>query len=360
MLQHLLHLLQYLDRSRFRPLVAGTPEEALVAALRDLDADFRPLPVGQGWHPIGRRRLQRELEGLLRAEGVRLVHTHGVLAGLVARYPAYRAGVRVLVTCHNLIYTRPGWPWRKRLLARWQRRLVPYTDRFIAVCRALAEELRRFEGVPPEKIAVIPNGVDLERLDAVLARGRSLPPPFDRGPVVGTFCRLIPEKGPDLFLKAAAVIARQVPESRFVIAGDGPWRPHLEALARGLGLGGRVGFLGWVEEAAGLLPRLAVYVQASRQEGLSLAVLEAMAARRPVVAFRTGGLAEVIRPHRNGLLVPAQSWPELAQAVTALLRDRGLADRLAAEGRRTVQERYSARETVERTQALYRDLLGRE
>ncbi|MGB9886378.1 MAG: glycosyltransferase family 4 protein [Moorellales bacterium] len=360
MLQHLNYLLRYLDRRKFIPLVVGPAEPELVSLPEQLGADFRPLALQAGWYPWSRWRLERELEEIIRSERVELVHTHGVLAGLVGRRPAHRLGVPVVATYHNLVYSRPGSRWRKALVARWQKGLAQYTDRYLVVCRAVAEELVRVEGVPPEKIAVIPNGIDADRLQNLFEQGVNCSRHFPPGTaVVGTFSRLIPEKGVDVFLRAAEKTARQWEPARFLIVGDGPQRRRLESLCRRLGLEARVRFLGWVDEAAANLPHLAVYVQPSRQEGLSMAVLEAMAAGRAVVASATGGLAELIRPGKNGLLVAPGNPEELAGAILGLLRDPDRTVRLGQEARRTVQEKFSARRMAEKTQEVYHQLLDR-
>lgn len=359
MLQHLLGLLRYLDRGRFCPVVAGPPVGPLPAAVAALDVAFIPLALQEGWHPWPDHWLRRRLAAIIAGTGVDLVHTHGVQAGLAARPVAYAAGVPVVATAHNFVYSRPGPAWQKRILARCQRRLVGYTDCFIAVCEGLGRELRQVEGVPAHKLVIIPNGVDLDRLQAIFARGKAKDPlfPHER-PRIGVFARLIPEKGVDVFLRASVPVAREVPRCRFLIVGDGPQRRALENLARRLGLAERAFFLGEVEEAAGLLPLLDLYVQPSRQEGLSLAVLEAMAAGRPVVASRTGGLVEEVRHGETGWLTAPGDVHDLAKAMLFLLGHAELARRFGENGRRLVAERFTVKKMVEATEAVYSRLLA--
>lgn len=358
MLRHLLDLLRYLDRSLFQPLVAGPPQGKLPCAIGSLGVDFIPLPLKGNWQPWQYPRLREELSGFIRRAGINLVHTHGVHAGLVGRWAAHRAGVPVIATAHNFVYSRPGPRWQKAALAWYQRRLVPITDCFIAVSQGLAQELQRVEGVPPGKIVTIYNGVDLDRLAVAFGRAGEKRLPFlADGPVVGTIARLIPEKGVDVFLRACALIVRVEPQVRFLIIGDGPSRRALEELAGRLGLGERAFFVGQVEEAASLLPFLDVYVQPSRQEGFSLAVLEAMAAGLPIVASSTGGLVEVVRPGENGYLVAPGDWEGLAREILFLLRHPGLARHLGRAGRRLVAARFGVTGMVQATQEVYRRLI---
>jgi len=311
------------------------------------------------WLPWRYTGLREELYRFIRRAGIGLVHTHGVQAGLVGRWAAHRAGVPVVATVHNFVYSRPGARWQKLALAWYQRRLARHTDCFIAVSSSLAEELQRVEGVPPEKIVTIYNGVDLDRLAASFERSREWRPTLGtKGPLVGTIARLLPEKGVDVFLRACAGVGRAEPQARFVIVGDGPARRSLEDLAARLGLGGRALFLGWVEEAASLLPLLDVYVQPSWREGFSLAVLEAMAAGRPVVATRAGGLAEVVRPGENGYLVAPGDAEGLAREILFLLRHPLLARQMGGAGRRLVQARFGIADMVKATQEVYRRLTG--
>lgn len=360
MLGHLLGLLDSLDGSGWSALVAGPPYPSLQEAVSERGVPYVGIPVGEN-RLLNHQRAVWELSELIHRQRAVLLHTHGVWAGLLGRPAAKRVGIPVVVTAHNFVYSRPGPAWKKAALAWRQRRLVPDTARFIAVCEGLANELQRVEGVPESRITTIYNGIDLHRLERLFAgSGTGIDFQNHRVPTVGTIARFIPEKGVDLFLRAASVVAREKPLTRFLIIGEGPDRAKLTALTSRLGLEGRVDFR-TAAPAAGHLPRLTVYVQPSRQEGLSLAVLEAMAASLPVVAARTGGLIEEVQSGRTGLFFEPGNWRELAQRIIALLNDPEGSSRMGRRGRRRVEERFNLEGMVSSTLKVYQDLKeGRE
>jgi glycosyltransferase involved in cell wall biosynthesis len=146
---------------------------------------------------------------------------------------------------------------------------------------------------------------------------------------------------------------------RFDVVGDGPLRDELSALAGNLGVGSDVRFLGYRDDIAPLLDRADLFVLPSRAEGISNALLEAMAVGLPVVASAVSGNTDVIEPEVNGLLVEADDPASLAATVLRLLDEPGLRRRLGGEARRTVETRYSIEHVGERYVDLYRELVSR-
>src|SRR5262249_35464804 len=147
----------------------------------------------------------------------------------------------------------------------------------------------------------------------------------DEAPLVGIVGRIFPIKNHRLFLEAAARIAALEPRARFVIVGDGVLRKAMEQHAHGLGIGDRVFFTGWPPGLPRIYPDLDVLVVSSNNEGTPVSAIEAMAARRPVVATRVGGLPDLIIDGKTGRLVPPRDPQALANAVLELLTDRAYA-----------------------------------
>jgi glycosyltransferase involved in cell wall biosynthesis len=168
---------------------------------------------------------------------------------------------------------------------------------------------------------------------------------------------LFERKGIDVLLRALSSLSDEEPVPRVWIVGDGPERPRLERLAARLGVDDRVRFLGRRDDVADLLTACDVYVQPSRHEGLGVAALEAMAAGRPVVASRTGGLAESVVHERTGLLVPAEDPAALAESLARLLEDPALRKRLGSAGPERVTKAYSPGAMVEAYAQLYDEVL---
>jgi len=162
----------------------------------------------------------------------------------------------------------------------------------------------------------------------------------------------------DLFLKGAGRIATQVPEARFVIAGDGSEGPRLRALAKSTGIDNRVAFLGHREDIYDILRAFDVFVLCSDHEGLPMALLEALYLGMGVVGRRVGGLGEVISNGVDGILVDSDDPESLAQACLELLSHPDRRERLAHAGSMNVMANFSSKNTTEETASLYRSLVG--
>ncbi|NPV69673.1 MAG: glycosyltransferase [Firmicutes bacterium] len=309
------------------------------------------------------------LLGLIRKNRFDIVHTHASLSARVASRLA--RGPNIVVTRHTLL--PPAIPPRSPLghVRRAVKCAIVGTtqallaDRFIAVSEAVRHALLA-EGIPEDMIETIHNGVDVAELEREAGRGGGLStiagmagPAWAPGsPVVGTVGRLSHEKGHEIFVRAAPHVLSAVPSALFVIVGHGGERERLEVLARGLGVAGRFVFAGYQDNATSWMSAFDVFVMPSLGEGLGIALLEAMALRKPVVASNTGGIPEVVQDGANGLLVSPGDPLHLAVAVTRLLRDGPLATRIAAAGRESVLERFSAAAMAERTAAVYTRLSG--
>ena len=179
------------------------------------------------------------------------------------------------------------------------------------------EALVEQEGIDPSRIRVLDNGIDLDRF------ANPAPVPARRAGAprrIGVVANLRPVKGLDVFLRAAALVARDYSDVQFAIAGEGPERARLEALAAELDLTDRVRLLGLVSDVPSFLADLDVVVQSSLSEGLSNAVIESMAAGRPVVATAVGANPSLIQDGINGLLVPPGDHQRLAEAIKSLLQ----------------------------------------
>lgn len=291
-----------------------------------------------------------------------IVHTHTAKAGALGRVAARRAGIRVVVhTFYGHVlegyFPKPV----AKMFATVERAAARYADALVAVSPQVRDELLGLGIGRPERWHVMPLGLELgylfrSTLSSLEARARlGLPA---AGPIVGIVGRLAPIKDVGCFLDAAARIARVRADATFVVAGDGELRRVLEAKARDL-LGGRVRFLGWVGDLEALYAALDVVVLTSLNEGTPVALIEAGAAGRPVVATRVGGVPDVVRNGVTGTLVPPRQPQGIATQVVQLLEHRDLAGSFGAAGRREIAQRFGGSEPVSYVAALYRRLLER-
>lgn len=247
-----------------------------------------------------------------------------------------------------------------------KRRAIRQVAATIAVSHGIARSFLEAAIVPPERLHVVWNGVDVAAFSGrrTPARRRSLLGLAPSGPLIVAVGRMTPQKRHDLLLDAVALARRDVPDLVLAIAGDGPLRPELEAQAARLGLTGAPGgqhgvrFLGRFPRVPELLRCVDALVQPSAFEGLPLAVLEAMAAGLPVVVTDTIGTNETVEHQRSGLVVPPDDPLPLAEALVRLVRERGLAQRLGVAARRRALRHFSATMMARQTQAVYESVLA--
>jgi len=256
------------------------------------------------------------LARVLRQERIDVLHTHkfgsnlsGTVIGTLCRVP--------VIVAHEHSWSYDGHPIRKVLDGQLIGRLA---DRFVSVSTADRNRMISMEGVPAEKTLVMPNAYVPRAVESHSDLRRELGLPAGT-PLVGTAVHMRPQKALEVLLDAHVLVLREEPEARLVLAGDGPERSRIEALAAQLGLTGSVIFLGHREDIDGILRCLDVAALCSDYEGTPLLVFECMAHRTPLVATSVGGLPDVVDNGVTGILVPRRDPEALATAITALLRD---------------------------------------
>ena len=348
-------LIERLDRRRFRPMLCCLYEPGVLAAnLITADIPVYHSFAAHRWDlRVGLRlllRLWRERVDVLYIINQPLTQFWGTLCGRLA-------GVPVLIsTIHS---TGKVSRIRRRRWVNW------FTFRFVDRITALSQTHKTYlvdrEGIDPGKLEIISNGIEVERFAANqdVDRLRARLGLGDDEPVVGIVAMLRPEKAHEVFLRSAAQVLAQVPTARFLIVGEGPERPRLEALAKTLGIAARVHFVGARQDVPALVHLFDVAVLSSRPvvETLSVSVLEYLAAGKPVVATRVGSLPELIEDGRTGFLVEPGDWQALAERIVRLLHDRALADRMGQAGQDMVRAQYTIEQTVHQTEACFERLL---
>ena len=285
-------------------------------------------------------RYVRALRRLLVQGRYDVVHAH-LYASAAAAAAAAPRNTPLVLTEH----TEGSWrSWRARAVSRWSyRRACPIVAASTAIRDVLVDAYR----VPPARIEVLP------AIPALPLRPHVPQPDGERSAVVGFAGRLTPEKGADVFLRAASLVARVVPEARFVVIGDGRLRRELEVLAGDVGLlEESVRFLGFRDDAADLIAGLDILAVPSRSDGTPLVVGEAMTAGVPVVASRVGGLRDQVTHRRTGLVVDPEDPEGLAMALVSLLLAPDEARQLGEAGR-AYAARFSHAALVDRMEEVY-------
>ncbi len=289
----------------------------------------------------------------LRAQRVDVVHCHnfaaylyGSIGGRIARCPG------IVYTVHG-----PEIPSKKRhvLLQR-----LPLADHVVAVSEHVRRGAIQKVGLKPERVMTILNGVDLTPSEVGRTAGRirsEIGVPED-ALLLGTVARLTPEKDHETLLRAFARIVSQHAGARLLIVGDGPLREVLEKRVVELKINESAHFLGSRQDVASILSSLDVFVLASREEGLGIALLEAMAARVPVVATAVGGIPEIVVDGKTGLLVAPGDPDGLADAVMGLLMDKERGQSFVTEGAKRVAEQFDVSQMIRAYESLYVRLLS--
>jgi glycosyltransferase involved in cell wall biosynthesis len=270
--------------------------------------------------------------------------------------------VRVVVhTYHGHVLHGYFSPARTAFFRRAETHLARYADALVAVSEEVKNDLVRFSVAPAHRIRVIPLGLELAHLAGPLPRGelRRAAGFSDEAPLVGMVGRLVPIKDAPTFLQAARRVQAERPDVRFALVGDGDERPALERLSREVGLDGAMHFAGWRSDLRPVYGDLDVVVNASRNEGTPVALIEAMAAGRPVVATRVGGTPDLLGEGERGRLVPPGDPDALAGAILETLTHPASAGERTRVARAHVLSRHSVERLVCDVDALYRELADR-
>jgi glycosyltransferase involved in cell wall biosynthesis len=347
---HLLHLIPGLAQRGFSSEVgvgrAGFASDELRAA-------------GTPVHVLGPMGITAPLRIAALCRSVRpdLLHLHGSRAGFLGTLAARAVGVRpVVYTAHAFAFKRHLSRPLRWLAARADGVTCASASRVICltnadVCAAAAH------AIAVTHATVIANGIDLNRYREGKNIRHALR--FDpAAPVVGMVARLVPDKDPLTFVRAAAQVSAMIPGARFLLVGDGPLRKDIEDEARALGLTGRLTVTGFRHDVPDLLASMDVVVLTSRWEGMPVSVLEAMASGKPLVASALPGLDAVIEDGRTGFLVPQGAEVHFARKVIDLLRDSGRRAAMGARARRKAAEEFGVERMVSATADLYRSTLA--
>jgi glycosyltransferase involved in cell wall biosynthesis len=346
-------------------LARGEDSMAFVAEGRGVDV-VRIDELGREISPLRDLVATLRLAWLIRRERPDILHTHTAKAGTVGRVAALLAGRRrppiVVHTFHGHVLRGYFGPLRSllfRLLERW---LAASTTALIAVSPQVRDDLVALGVAPRERFAVVRLGIELdERVDGArdgrLESRRYLGIGPDRF-AVGWIGRMTAVKRTDDVLEAFKRLRDGGVDAVLCMVGDGPDRPHVEQRAHELGIVRDTLFLGYQEDVAPFYAAFDALVLPSSNEGTPVSAIEALAAGRPVVATRVGGVPDVVEEGKDGFLVEPGATDELAERLTRLARDPALREQMGQAGRERVLPRYAVDRLVDDVDRLYRALLA--
>ncbi len=346
----LLHLARNIDPSRHRVRVLLLKPGWLLERLQESHIDTVVIPSKRSWDLSFLGKLIREI----RAFNADVIHSHlpganlyACLAGAVTRTP-------VIATYHGELHL-PGSPDRHVGIKHWLVRKL--ASRIVLVADYLRNDFVNIAHFPPSKLSIIYNGIPVgepdPNFDPVTKRKSVGLSPDDL--VVGIVANFRPPKGYQYFAQAARIVHEQLPFVKFLVVGqgEGEIKQKFETAVADYGLKDNVKLLGFRSDVPELLRAIDLFVLSSISEGLPLSAVEAMAARRPVVATKVGGLSELVQDGTSGYLVPPADASSLANRMIEILKDKSLRTRMGNIGREIATSTFSLEAMVSNYQLLY-------
>jgi glycosyltransferase involved in cell wall biosynthesis len=280
-----------------------------------------------------------------------LVHAHGYKSNLYALAAGINTKLKKITTCHNWLAENT----KMRIYEQIDKLFLKSFDKIVAVSEQIKTQVLK-AGVDIKKVALINNGIDLASFKLPLALKRT---DFNIGndeKIAGTVGRLTKEKGHCYLLAAAADALRVVPELKILIVGEGPLKKTLQAQARDLKIEDKVIFTGIRDDIPQLLKLMDVFVLPSLIEGMPLALLEAMAAKVPVVTTDVGAVSSIVKDEVSGLLIPPRDSKAMSEAMTRLLLNKNKAVELADKGYEIVKRDFSVQKMASDYKQLYESI----
>lgn len=347
--------LEVLSRERFEVTVFHLSHQGpLLSGYEALGLPMVPVSLSAFWHPssvLAARQVYREL----RRRRIEIVHSHDIYSNIFAVPVARLAGIPAVVASRRWLHAVPS-----GLHARANGFVSRLATHVLANSQAVADAAAREDGVDAERVKVITNFVNddafapaspSDRKNWLSKHGLDM-----EGPIIGIVARLAEVKDHRTLLAAFVRVLRQVPTARLVIIGDGPSRSDIEQEIQRLGISPRVFLLGTLIDRTNLHQYFDVSVLCSRTEGFPNTLIEAMAAGRPVVATKVGGVTDAVIEGRTGLLVPPESPNELAEALVKLLVDRQQAEAMGVAGRQRALQHFHRRAVIAQLEDWYSEV----
>jgi glycosyltransferase involved in cell wall biosynthesis len=363
---HVILLAAGLDPAWFESTLVTGVEAAYEGNMLDLAArkGVQPLVIpelGREINPLKDWGTLIKLCRLFRDQRPHIVHTHTAKAGTVGRLAARLTGVPIVVhTFHGHVFHDYFGPLQTKVFIGIERFLASLSDRIVTVSEGQRQELAAYGVASLDKIAVVPLGFELnallncEPLRGQLRRELGI---SEGTALVGIVARLTAIKNHHLFLDAAKLVVEAGQEAMFLVVGDGELRAELEAYVAELGLTERVIFTGWRRDLPRIYADLDVVALSSLNEGTPVSLIEAMAAAKPVVATRVGGVSDVVFDKRSGYLVQSKDIGGLARGILDLLRTPDRAREMGLAGRAAVHPKYASETLLANMEKLYLELL---
>ncbi len=296
-----------------------------------------------------------KLRNLLLENKIHILHTNEYRSDIIGFMATRGTGIKTMATAHgwlNVDFKIKFYEWLDSLFLR-------FFNMVVSVSNAMKNELIK-AGVPTGKLKVIENAIDYTDIQG--GEGLNIRGKIGAGPdtvIVGSVGRLSLERGYSYFLSAAREISIKFPQTKFLLVGDGVLRESLTIQTQKLGIKEKISFLGFRKDMKDIYSAIDIFVSSSLRESFGLALIEAMAAGKPVVATALGIAPEIIKNGENGFLVTPGNPAEISEALSILLSNDDKRREMGASAKRTIESRFSQQKMVKEYEAIYRSLANR-
>ena len=346
---HLLDLINFLDKDLFEPICLSFSDGDMIIRMRKMGVECHVLDSNKPFDS----NVQKRVSKIIKNEGIQLVHAHGSRAASNVLYPVLKSKI-------PLVYTVHGWSFHSdqsflvyRLRAFCERLICHYANEVICVSQSNADTGRAVFGL--KKAYVIENGINLDRFNPDL-KYKNLRNEFgfsESDFVVGFIARCTLQKNPIVFLQAMKYIHDKNPLIKGLFIGEGDMDGDVDVYIQENNMYGYIYRSKFRTDVPDLLNCIDLYCLPSLWEGLSIALLEAMAMRKAIIATPTDGTKELIVNEKNGLVVPYNDALGIVEAIDRFYRDRTLMSRCCIEARQLVVEHFNAQRVADSVSRLY-------
>lgn len=344
---------KYLDKDKFSQFAIFAEDGLFIKIMEGLGTGVLCLPDLMS---IKGFAIVPKLVSFIKEKKIDIIHAHGARVNLWGSFASLLTAIPIISTEHSIDL------WRN------SSRVFNLVDKFsakinkfrVGVSPAVCEMLR-MNGVASEKVLCIENGIDLERFNTsidIQAKKAEFGI-LNTEKVIGTVGRLVEQKGHKYLIDAFKELQSKAKDLRLLIVGDGPLRKVLEEQTKRLAIDGKVIFAGQREDIPELLKVIDIFVLPSLTEGLPLALLEAMASEKPIVASNVSGIPYVLDDKLNGFLVPPKQHSMFAETMAYLIQNPDIAKKIASAAKCKAYEKYNAKDMIKQYQLLYNKLLSR-
>ncbi|MEW6066683.1 MAG: glycosyltransferase [Nitrospirota bacterium] len=298
-------------------------------------------------------KIVKDIYKLIQLWNIKIVRTHQYHANLYGRLAAWLARVPCIVASVHNVYTIDK-KIHRRIINKC---FAGFTDKIIAVSNAVKRDIIRYDRVPEDKIMVIYNGKEIDSFLNIKENIRTELGISPEIPVIGTVGRLTPQKGQKYLIEAISKLKNKFPGMVLLIAGDGPLKQKLEKYSEMLGLSEDIKFLGTRRDIPAILSAMDIFVLPSIWEGLCNALIEAMAAGKPIIATDIQPNKEIISSERLGMLIPPENSDAIASSIELLLNNKGIAENMRELSRKKVALDYNINTSIQKYESLFEEIL---